>query len=811
MNANSDGLPLSGLRVIDLVEGTLGVVGRTLAEWGATVIRIEARGGGADRAAGLAIGRVSLEFAINHLGKSSVSLDLEKHTDLAEFAKLARHADILIEDFGLRRSRAGRPDLEGLQRDNPSLVVLSLSGFGARMSFCDWQATDPVLHAMSGELSRSGLPGREPLLPPGELAVHCAAGQALLAVLAARYASATRGRGDRLDLSLLDAAAAALDPGYGSSGTAAQGVPASKLPRGRPEAHFQYPIVACADGYVRLCILAPRQWRAMFDWLGRPEEFADPAFDTLRARYKSRTLIPRIAALFAGSTRAELVEEAQRRGVPLSSVLELEQALAAPQFVSRKAFADIALAPGIAVAVPNGIVEFDGMRAGPTGPPPALAGNQDVLVHGWPERPPAAAVEDYEGRGFPLAGIRVLDLGIIVVGAETGRLLADLGADVIKVENADFPDGSRQTRGEPISVSFAVGHRNQRSLGLNLRSDRGKELFRQLAAEADVILSNFKPGTLAALDLAPDALRAVNPRLIMVDSSAFGPTGPESRRMGYGPLVRAATGLSLKWRYPDDPTSFSDALTVYPDHVCGRIGAAGVIALLLRRLRTGRGGTLSVAQAEVIFGHMANEVAIASARARGHAVKGAPLRDTPWGVFACAGDDEWCAVTVRDDADWVALCRVLARADLAEDPALASRQGRLQSREVAERALREWLAARGPDEAARALQAGGVPAAPMLRVADLPSHTYYREREFLRRASHPKIDEPFFAENLLVVAQQLTRPPQVPAPLQGEHTVELARELLGLDDAAIQTLLDAAVLESPAEAVAGASTAPGTV
>jgi crotonobetainyl-CoA:carnitine CoA-transferase CaiB-like acyl-CoA transferase len=801
--ANS--LPLAGLRVLDLVEGAPGSIGRLLAEWGATVVRVEPRAGGADRYAEPRVGELSISFAVANFGKASVALDLDRPEDMAQFSKLARSADILLEDAGLRRGHGAELDIEELRRSNPGLVVLSLSGFGRTTSFAGWQATDPVLHAMSGELSRSGLPEREPLLPPGDLAIQCAASQGLLAVLASHFGSLLGGEGDWLDQSLLDGAAAALDPGYGSSGSAAQGVPASKLPRGRPEARFQYPIIACADGYVRICMLAPRQWQAMFDWLGRPEEFADPIFNTLRARYKSKTLIPRIAALFADKSSAYLQVEAQKRGLPLSPVVALDQALSAPQFASRSALVDVEIASGIVATVPNGVVEFDGNRAGLAGGPPAIGSGQDAIIQGWPTRPARAPIDTTRDAGLPLAGLRVLDLGVIVVGAETGRLLADLGAEVIKIENASFPDGSRQTRGEPISVSFAVGHRNQRSLGLNLRSEEGKNLFRDLAAKADVILSNFKPGTLESLGLAPETLLAINPRLVLVDSSAFGPTGPESRRMGYGPLVRAAAGLSLQWRYPDDPASFSDALTVYPDHVCGRIGAAGVIALLLRRLRTGEGGTLSIAQAEVMLGHMAPEILRVSAQSQGHDVGAHGLPDVPWGVFACAGEDEWCVITVRDDADWQALCRVLGHADLAGNAALADRRGRLQARGVIEAALQDWLSDRTPDVAARVLQAEGIPAAPMLRVADLPSHPYFREREFLRLVSHPLIDEPFYAENFVSHAQRLPRPPQCPAPVQGEHSIALARELLGLDERTIEQLVDAGALETAGKAAVAAS------
>jgi crotonobetainyl-CoA:carnitine CoA-transferase CaiB-like acyl-CoA transferase len=795
MTGGGSSLPLAGLRVIDFAEGTLGSIGRTLADWGATVVRVEPPSGGTDRHAEPAVGGRSLSFAVANLGKHSLALDMGATDDKTAFDRLAFTADILIEDFGVRCGGIRPFDIDAMQRENPALVVLSLSGFGATTEYADWQVTDPILHAMSGELSRSGQPGREPLLPPGNLALHCAASQGLLAVLAAHYASRLSGRGDWLDLSLLDGAAAALDPGYGSSGSAAQGVPPSKLPRGRPEARFQYPIIACADGHVRICMLAPRQWQAMFDWLGRPDEFADPAFNTLRVRYKSQTLIPCIAALFADMTSAELQAEAQKRGVPLSPLHNLEQALTSAQLTARTALADIALDNGAAIRVPNGIIEFDGERAGAAGPVPAIGSGHDMLTRGWPRRPEFSADTSLRAGELPLAGLRVLDLGVIVVGAETGRLLADLGADVIKIENAGFPDGSRQTRGERISVSFAVGHRNQRSLGLNLRSEEGKRLFHKLAADADVVLSNFKPGTLTSLGLDPDELMASNPRLIIVDSSAFGPTGPDSRRMGFGPLVRAAAGLSSRWRYPDDPTSFSDALTVYPDHVCGRVGTAGVLALLLRRLETGRGGTASIAQAEVMLGHMATEIACTTAEQLGHSVATTSQPDAPWGVFPCSGDDEWCVVTIRSSDEWQALCHVIGRADLAADPRLADRHGRIAARSEIDSVLCAWLATRTPDAAASTLQQARVPAAPMLRVADLPAHPYYRARAFLRLVTHPHIGEPFYAENTIVCAQTLPRPPQLPAPLQGEHTISLVADLLGLGATRIEELLAAGVLE----------------
>ena len=145
----------------------------------------------------------------------------------------------------------------------------------------------------------------------------------------------------------------------------------------------------------------------------------------------------------------------------------------------------------------------------------------------------------------PLEGLKVLDLGVIVVGAETGRLLGDMGADVIKIESLAFPDGLRQSHlPYGLSVSFAAGHRNKRSLGLNLKHPEGVALFKRLAAKADLVLSNFKPGVMQALGLGHDALAEINPAIISVESSAFGSTGPWSKRMGYGPLARSILTMS---------------------------------------------------------------------------------------------------------------------------------------------------------------------------------------------------------------------------------------------------------------------------
>ncbi|WP_184720003.1 CoA transferase [Caulobacter sp.] len=716
--------PLTGIRVLDLVRGPLATTTRYLAELGASVTRLDDETP-ADR----------LEDLAANLGKQSA--------DVLDEAMLAT-ADVIVFDTGRVL------DLEGLRTRRPALVTMAVSDFGTDTSLSGWRGSDLVLHALSAELSRSGIRGRAPLPPPGQLAYQCAASQAAYALTVSLYHALRTGRGDHLDFSALDGAVQALDPGYGINGSATLGRPAHLLARERPAKGFQYPILPCADGHVRICLLAKRQWQGMFRWMGSPAAFASPEFEKTAVRYKSPDLVPAIAAFFADRARADLEREGQAHGVPISAVLTLPEFMASDHVAVGQALTEVD-----GIKLPNGVLTIDGARMGPAhtaAEPPA-----------WPE-PVAPGARAFEG-------LKVLDLGVIVVGAEQGRLLADQGADVVKVESQAFPDGSRQSYlSYGLSVSFAAGHRNKQSLGLNLRDPEGQALFLEMAAKADVILSNFKPGVMESLGIDHATISKINPRIIMSDSSAFGATGPWAERMGYGPLVRAATGLTRAWRYDDDPESFSDSITIYPDHVAGRIGAMAVTALLIRRLRTGQGGNASVAQSEVMLNHFAADVARASS---GEATSPAPWRE---GVFQAAGDDEWCVVSVRSDADRSALAAVVG-----DEASLAAVEG--------------WIAQRSADDAMRTLQDAGVAAARMLRVSDLPDFTYYRERDFYRVERHPYLQEAVVAERSHTRTGTLDDAPRAPAPLAAEHTRAVIADWLGRSDTQIQALVANGVLE----------------
>jgi crotonobetainyl-CoA:carnitine CoA-transferase CaiB-like acyl-CoA transferase len=506
-----------------------------------------------------------------------------------------------------------------------------------------------------------------------------------------------------------------------------------------------------------------------------------------------------IAELFSHSSPKDLVAEGQRRGVPMSAMQVPAQVLKDEHLNARGAFVPIEVVPGVVGKVPAGYLEIDSRRAGLRSGAPALGQHTDEVFADLAVKPRRPASSEVKLRR-PLEGVRVLDLGVIVAGAEAGRILADQGAEVIKIENRAFPDGGRQSMtGAPMTPSIAQGHRNKLSMGVNLRSDKGREIFKQLVAKADVVLSNFKPGTLESLGLDYGVLKDINPRIVMMDSSALGNTGPDSRSMGYGPLVRASTGLSSLWCYPDVPNSFADGVTIYPDHVAGRVAAMGVLALLIRRERTGLGGTVSVSQAEIFLNSNADHYLRESLQPGTFIARGnvSEFR-APEGIYPCAGDDEWCALSVRNDEEWRRLLQVIGRTELLDDSGLASMAGRLERRAEVDDLVRAWTSQRSPREVTHQLQGVGLPAGFMIRLSEYRDDPHFKARDFIRSLEHEGLSEPLPTENRVVQSRYMPEPPLRPAPYQAEHTRQLAASLLGLQPDQIGTLIADGDLEDMA-------------
>nr|WP_205879834.1 CoA transferase [Mycobacterium paragordonae] len=780
---------LDAVRVVDLSVGDADTVTRLLADLGADVLKVEPPGGSPARTTLPTLAGASIPFAVHNANKRSTVLDPADEGDRRRLHELAATADILVDTGQAAGYGTSGPELADRY---PHLVVLSISDFGATGPRASWRATDAVLYAMSGSLSRTGPTVGTPVLPPTGIASATAAAQAAWAALAAYYNRLRCGTGDYIDFSRFDAVVMALDPAFGAHGQAAAGVRSGSRWRGRPKNQDAYPIYPCQDGYVRLCVMAPRQWRGLRRWLGEPEDFQDPKYEAIGARFAAWPQISvLVQALFAGKTMKELVAAGQAHGVPIAAVLTPARILESEHFHEVGAITDAELVPGVHTQVPTGYFVVDGEHCGFRTPAPAVGHDEPRwLADPAPALPPSGTSGDY-----PLRGLRILDLGIIVAGGELARLFGDLGADVIKVESVEYPDGLRQARtGDAMSESFAWTHRNHRALGIDLRSADGKGIFGRLVAEADAVFANFKPGTLASLGFDYDTLAALNPRIVLAGSSAFGNTGPWSTRLGYGPLVRATTGATRAWTSDDAPTegtrhAFYDATTIFPDHVVGRIAATLALAALIRRDRAGgravQGAHVHISQAEVVVNQLDTLFVTEAALAAG--VAEVRTDTSVHAVCPCAGDDEWCVVSIGSDDEWDAVAALLGESDRA---GLIAR-------------LKRWTGTRTPLQAAQALQDAGVAAGPMNRPPDILEDPQLLYRNLFSDMTHPLIARILPAETGPAPFRHIPPARQRPAPQPGQDTRAICEQLLGMSPDEVQRWIDEGVLFAADEPEAG--------
>lgn len=314
--------PLSGIEILDLSTGPMTEVAHLLADLGAHVTAVRLAGVTADDTVGPYIDAIPIGTAITRAGIAGIAVELETPAGQQAWTQLLAGADILIEN-----TRPGSPAeallaIRQIRVQHPALVILSISDFGRDSSYRSWQATTPVLHALTSELSRSGIPGRVPLLPPGpNLPYQVAAAQAALFTVSVYLDRLRCGTGDLIDFSVLEGAMQALDPPFGTAGSASAGVPVSEQQRDWAAEQQRYPIIRCKDGHIRICLLAKRQWQGMFEWMGRPEEFADPRFNSLRERFASAELLSAIDVQAIGlhevdARRGQAHQIAPGRGLP---------------------------------------------------------------------------------------------------------------------------------------------------------------------------------------------------------------------------------------------------------------------------------------------------------------------------------------------------------------------------------------------------------------------------------------------------------------------------------------------------------------
>jgi crotonobetainyl-CoA:carnitine CoA-transferase CaiB-like acyl-CoA transferase len=800
----NEGLPLAGLRVVDCTVERGELAGRLLADLGAETVKVEPPEGSPARALAPVREGVSLGWAVRNAGKLGVALDLASDADRERLHDLLDHADVLLtSSFEL----GDRLNTRDLATRHPHLVAVAITAFGLEGPFVDYIATDAVLSATGGIAFKAGVPEDTPLFPPAHVVDDLVSVTAAFAALCALYQREQTGAGQFVELSANEAVALCADWALPNvSARVLAGEPPAEVRNGSGPV---YPVFKCKDGYVRLVVLSPRQWRALREWLGEPEYLQDPELESFVARLMiAATVInPLLEDHFAKFGMDEAAAEAQRRGIVATPALPPGRVLTNEHLASRGTFAPLDVG-GVSAPVFTGFFEVDGDRAGPHASPPAVGEHTEQVFAnvGEARRAPTTAPSPSP----PLAGVRVMDFGIGAVGVEVGRRLAEYGAEVIKIESRAYPDFMRTVTGGEFSPSFVSSSRSKLGFGANAQTPEGHDLLLRLAEHSDVVIENNSTGTMDDLGLGFADLAAVNPRIVMVSSQLMGSHGTWADWRGYGPTGQGPGGLLHLWNYADrdDPAG---SASIYPDHYAGCLGAVGAVAALVGRARgTNVGLHVEVAQVEAVVGSLADLLA-AEGIEPGSVVPSGNRSEqgSPWGLYPSAGEQQWVAITCRDDGDWRALRTAMGEPDWAGDPALddgASRRAR--AAELDER-VSEWTRTDTKDAIAARCQRAGVPAAPMLTGTDMGSHPHYVARNFAVRVDQQALGE-MVLDGAAFHGDLMVGPDVRQAPAVGEHTREIARSVLGLDDAEVDKLLAAGVLETtPPVTVPEVSETPG--
>ncbi|HWH77231.1 MAG TPA: CoA transferase [Candidatus Binatus sp.] len=388
-----------------------------------------------------------------------------------------------------------------------------------------------------------------------------------------------------------------------------------------------------------------------------------------------------------------------------------------------------------------------------------------------------------------LKGVRILAFTTGYAGPYAGRLLAAYGADVIKIESKKGGLDTFRHYGQHKDIDaaprFIECNLGVRSLAINLKHPTGARLIREVAGKSDAILQNFRPRVLDKLGLGDDALRKINPKLVILKLPGFGTEGPKSSYGTWGFNLTAFSGITYLWNHPEQDRPIGSQ-GVYPDHLGFVLGPTLMVAALLHSRRSGKGVTIDVAQIEAtaaVLGTTYLETSVNGddPRPQGNHYDAA----APHGCYRCQGEDRWCVISVRDDDQWRNYCRAIGRMELVTDARFVTLAARLARRAELDAIVETWTQARPAEEVMAKLQAAGVPAGVVQSGADLLKDPQLRHRNYFSPFAESLIG-PFEIPRSGFLFRGVIEPPlELPHRL-GADNDQVLGELLGYDQATIE-------------------------
>lgn len=393
--------------------------------------------------------------------------------------------------------------------------------------------------------------------------------------------------------------------------------------------------------------------------------------------------------------------------------------------------------------------------------------------------------------GLPLDGIRVLDFSHVLAGPMCTRLLVDLGAEVLRVESTkrtDTPWRSTSDPGLKRMYAYIMVHRGKKSITIDLKSTAGGDIARKLAAVADVVVENFSADVMNRLGLGYDRLSELNPRLIYLSMSGYGHDGPRKHWTSMNSNLQAYAGMMMITEQEGNPpVAVSNS---WMDYVGGLHGCYSVLQALINRKRDGKGRNIDMAQFECGVGSIGPHLLAGILNGkRPERIGNRSTKAAPQGCYACAGEDQWCAISVENDEQWQALVRIIGNSAMAQDPRLQGLAGRMRHHGEIDRHIEAWARGRAAAEVARLLHEAGVPAEHMRRMDEIMQP---RDGSVFR--FEPGKERPMLMTGLPFSFVPCKKQEFGPTPRLGEHTDEALRSWLGLEAGAIGKLRTSGIL-----------------
>jgi len=729
---------LSSLRVLDLSQGITGpYCTKLLAGFGAEVIKIEPPDGDYLRHRGPFAGKQpgverSLSFAWLNTGKKSLVLDLyNKPEDIGEFKRMVAHADVVIEDFGYGAMSKLGLDYMALSKINPRLVITSISNFGQLGPYKDYKAEEITLYAMSGLMNSTGDDAREPLCGGPAISQQSAGMKAYIATLMAVFRARKSGTGDWVDLSIQEAALDNFEIGV------AEYLQTGNVGKRRNDEHPLVPwrIFPCKDGYAAIMGGPIRNWLTAVKVFEEPGLLEDK-YAHMEGRIKYRDDIRNLMQPWLSrNNKKDIYHIGQKMGLAWGYLATAEDVLESPQSKARDFFVDVDH-PDIGTHTMVGgpfqpsRTPWQQMRA------PRLGEHTDEVLAAWSVSAATGAgvstTAQADASSQPLAGLRIVDLTHDWAGPHAARIMADYGAEVIKIEYHTRLDGMRGAYLDRINSHprWWQINRNKGSISLDLHDPQQLQALKELVKVSDILVENSRPGVLERLGIGYEVLKEIKPDLVVVCMSAYGATGPESRYAGYGGAIEALSGVQALTAYDRD----GDPMRVRElDVTNGIMGACAIMTALLYHQQTGEGQFVDVSEREAstwMIGEHMLEYVVNNEQTLPLGNRSAVF--APQGCYRCDGDDRWLVIAVRSDAEWKTLCDECGFTEAKSDPRFATLEGRREHHDEIDRLIEGWSSKRQKHAAMKQLQASGIAAGIVADARDIAADEHLMAREWFQ-------------------------------------------------------------------------------